>query len=335
MADVKITTGSGGALLPDDHVQTGVKPSGQERGGQVSARAKGAGTEGEAAANQRVVDDIRVLLGPLVHTLARDNSGALRLDRIESKDVYAFQDWIAHQAGIDDKKSFSTPYKNLLRGQKYFPLFQFLYQAANPDFKCAVTRWQADALAKELQGELIKIDGQGFASRHFVTKDGRTRIAGVLRGKEYYDKEVRAELLKGVEKAAVGVLGEATVEAFLESELDIDLGVFSVQDWWNIYVTDANIDRATVAALNMLKSAEQVYAAHEQKEKSYGTRTDGLFAGIKIDEVKRHTALLKQKETRAEAPSQIQSLLSDLWLLAAHDINWLAGHFERGHVTGA
>ncbi|MBF0104844.1 MAG: FHA domain-containing protein [Deltaproteobacteria bacterium] len=287
------------------------------------------------SARNRMVDEIRTLLGPLVNALARDTAGALRLDRVPSKDVYSFQDWIVSQAGIDDKKSFSAPYKSLLSEQKYFKLFQFLYQAANPEFKCTVTPWQADALAKELQGELIKIDGQSFASRNFSTKDGRLRMAGVLRGKEFYDKEVRAELLKGIEKAAVGVLGEATVEMFLAAELDIDLGVFSVQDWWNVFITDENIDRATAAALNMLRSAEQVYAANEKKEQGYGTRDDGLFAGIKNTEVKKYAEISKLKQNNARSNIQIQSQLADLWLLAAHDVNWQGGHFERGHVTGA
>ncbi|MBF0106924.1 MAG: FHA domain-containing protein [Deltaproteobacteria bacterium] len=326
------TQGSQGVLVDVQIAPQGPAP---QEGRAITAEHEPQSADSFKSAGDRLVDEIRSLLGPLVNSLARDSAGALRLDRVPSKDVYSFQDWIVSQAGVDDKKSFSDPYKKLLSEPKYFPLFQFLYQAVNPQFKCAVTPWQADALAKSLQGELIKIDGESFARRHFSTKDGRMRIAGVLRGKEYYDKAVRAELLKGFEKAAVGVLGEGVVETFLESELDIDLGVFSVQDWWNLYITDENMDRATTAALNMLKSAEQVYAQNEKKEKSYGTTETGLFAGVKQNQVKHFVSLSELKQTRADPQSQIQAQLADLWLLAAHDENWQGGHFERGKVTGA
>ncbi|MDO8494778.1 MAG: hypothetical protein Q7S68_05525, partial [Deltaproteobacteria bacterium] len=288
----------------------------------------------EKELSQQSAEEFLLLLGPLVDINLRDAEGALNLGMVGSargiRNFESFVQYLLAQVSTNDKHAATNPYRQLLSQGRYRPLLEFLYHqivSSHPLPRLTSEEWQT--LVKKFQGELIKISGEDFARNYFHTETGRLRLAGILRQQDaFYSTDTRAELLKGIAAVAERVVGEATVEMFIDD--DVETGFWNRANW---FTTAEGVEKATTGALNILSSGGRVYEGVKARRESFAKGEIAIPAQMGIDkkEFAKIAQIAAKQKTDFDSLSQLRAGLADLWLMAADEKNW-EGHIERGQV---
>ncbi|MCE9624050.1 MAG: hypothetical protein K8R69_01155, partial [Deltaproteobacteria bacterium] len=289
---------------------------------------------GESARPDSNFEDLRQALGALVPALLRDASGGLDLSRIKAKSFSEFKTFLQDQAALNDGFSFRNPYETLLQNEKYAPLLKTLYRRIGGSKETSTC--DADLLLK-FQAELVEIDADRFVQRHFSSQEGRRKLRSYLGDARHFRKEARSELVKAIARASE----QNKTAAFYQ--LDGVTNQISLWNYFNWFVTDEELNKAVLAAEDLLSAADYVFseqeriAAKEKSDSSHRSLLSGEYSGRELtdEDWKKYEALAASPQ---KGPVGIfQNQLANLWLLTANNSNWKSEEQGsrpegRGHI---
>ncbi|MBI2340078.1 MAG: hypothetical protein HYU99_06930, partial [Deltaproteobacteria bacterium] len=286
-----------------------------------------------------VIDELCALLGPHVNNLVRNQNGAIDLTRVPAENFLEFRQFLVDQAGVNDGILFGSPYSELVAKKDHEILFQLLYREINSDYHISrdgkllkITGYYAEHLLYEFKKELIEIDAEAFAKNHLSSEEGRRRLAGVF--DEYAYDELKINLAKGIARAGKGVVDEYQADL-----VDEQVGGWN---YFNIGVTDRELEGAVKGASAITRSADRVYADVERRQRESVEEPEKIVApsfdpSIDSTTIAHFARLAEFKLGQPDPVSRLQGRLARLWLWAADDNNWgrLQGGYEREEVNEA
>ncbi|MBI2980779.1 MAG: hypothetical protein HYY44_00460 [Deltaproteobacteria bacterium] len=284
------------------------------------------------AALTPVTNDLKALLDPITRT------GMIDTAKIPAKNFREFVDFLKTHAGINDNKSFSNPYQNLLSDEKYWPLLELLYEERNPDSISPLDNPQeASELLLELTADLIQIDSDAFVQSQISTPKGRKRVREILLDKKHFDLKIRAAICKAMPRAA-----ETIVRSSATYEISSQFGfIDDYLDYGNFLVSDEQVAKASSGVFKALQAMEEAYRRVEERRSQYREepgaaigvtkRSKALGFGekanlndrlLEVRDAERFVAIATETEDQKDLAGQLKNRLAHLWLFAADSENW-------------
>lgn len=254
--------------------------------------------------------ELKKILGTLVHPLLRGPDGVLDLSRIPSASFEEFKKFLLDQVSVDGiafNDAVFDSYHKVLAKEKYRPLLEGLYQQARSGSLASTGGGKRrENLLKQFTADIIGVSAERFVNSHLDSQEGRLRLRSILKDPSCYSRDCRSDLIKAI--ATVGNRQGAAKGHWEGVEEQID-----TWNYWNIGVTEGEIQRATYHALKILEEAgwQDEYASDLQKKYQNGPR-----------EFQEKFRYYLEKRDEADPISQYQARLADFWLLVADDDYW-------------
>lgn len=273
-------------------------------------------------ARNATLHQIGALLGPLVNPLLRNSEGQLDLSKIPAKSFDEFKEFLLTQVSVDGIafNSFALDsYQKVLAKREFSPVLRFLYQPSNSSID--------EALLQKFTAEIVQVSAERFVQNHLNQRDGRRMLRGILGDPSHYTKEIRSDVVKAI--ASVGeaqnVAGHARYHSLTNN--------ISTWNYFNVSVTDEELDNATRIADGILDGAEYMEEKAEQAQRLQQEEPEQVWvleeehAGRKIsaEDIQSIQKLIEEKQKKNDPRSQAQVKLAKFWLMTVDNRLWGSG----------
>ncbi len=228
----------------------------------------------------------------LIHPLV-DHTGALDFSQFKGKSFEGFREFLLAQAELNDNKSFSSPYADLLAEKKYEPLLELLYQLSNSGHTLDKSLSDLETLLRQFTAELIDIDADALVGRFIGMKCCRDMLLEVIKD-DRYSRDTRIDLLEAIRRVGKDYVDRGKIENMSEN-----------LSWFNLngLVSDHDLARATGAAIYIIEAIEKAEGAREV-----------LFK----DTANEYARLAAEKKAMPDTVSQLQSSLAEIIVTASN-----------------
>lgn len=293
--------------------------------------------------NRSATKPLRTLLGPLVSPLLRRPDGSLDLGPFPKGSYEDFHRFLLTQVRLDGiafNQFIFASYEKVLSKEEYRPLLEGLYREISQSPSSHAARGEGgeeekDAtLLSRLTAEIIDVSAQRFVSAHLDSPEGRSRIRGVLFGKDHFSPGTRSNLAKAI--AQVGYEKGASWKKFVR--FNRELPWF---DYFNLTSRKNDVDAAGYVAAEILDQIgeleKEAGSFTDQYEKTPGQvrrfprLEQELGRKISDGEIQRMGRLWRGSSASQNPVEELRGKLAGFWLLVVDGKRWSA---PNGFKTG-
>lgn len=295
-------------------------------GGNVSPDPRGTDGGEKALSPPMALPELRQILGPMVHPLLRDETGALDPGKLPKESFETFRKFLLTQVKVDGiafNQVLFDSYHKVLSKEEYRPLLERLYKEVKGG---PPPEGEGDAaLLSRFTGEIIEVSAQRFVSHFVQSGEGRGRIRSILTDKGHYTQEIRADVAKAV--AQTGYEMGTSTRDFVAFNQHL-----SVMNYANVGIDEEEMQKATGLAEGVLKELESIegeahslsgkYLESPSEVRRFPRLQEELGKKIGDQEIQAKARLAQGKGSSLNPLDQLKAKLSQFWLLVVDGDHW-------------